>query len=295
MDSWHSYPSIFNLGHKALEPIVQTELLVEEKIDGSQFSFGRFNGELKVRSKGKEMFADAPETMFQQAVDAVAQLDLRDGWTYRGEYLSKPKHNSLCYSRVPEKHVILFDVNIDHESYLAYQEKSHEACRLGLECVPKLYEGIVTGDILNACLELDSVLGNTKIEGVVLKQYDVFGRDKKVLMGKYVSEAFKERHTKEWKGANPNSSDVIDELSKRLATEARWEKSIQHLRDSGEIDGDVRDIGKLLKAIGLDVHKEESEWIKEQLFKWAWPKIQRGLTRGFPDYYKKKIASDQLQ
>jgi hypothetical protein len=35
-----SYSSIFNLGHKAVADIFKTPVLCEEKVDGSQFSFG---------------------------------------------------------------------------------------------------------------------------------------------------------------------------------------------------------------------------------------------------------------
>lgn len=41
MDSFHSYPAVFNLGHKAIESLLTSgPVIVEEKIDGSQFSFG---------------------------------------------------------------------------------------------------------------------------------------------------------------------------------------------------------------------------------------------------------------
>src|SRR5712672_2755316 len=91
--SWHSYPSIYNLGHKAIQDLLTGPVLVEEKVDGSQFSFGIFevpvqggydprNGEqtginpgdlreLKVRSKGAVMHPDAPEKMFTEGVNAV--------------------------------------------------------------------------------------------------------------------------------------------------------------------------------------------------------------------------------
>jgi hypothetical protein len=82
-------------------------VLVEEKVDGSQFSFGRFGGELRVRSKGRQFDPDAADKLFASAVAHVAQLDLRDGYTYRGEVLSKPKHNVLAYGRVPAGNVII--------------------------------------------------------------------------------------------------------------------------------------------------------------------------------------------
>ncbi len=36
MNSWHSYPSIYNLGHREVAEILKSPVNVEEKIDGSQ-------------------------------------------------------------------------------------------------------------------------------------------------------------------------------------------------------------------------------------------------------------------
>jgi len=294
MNSWHSYPSIYNLGHAALEPIAGMPLQVEEKIDGSQFSFGRFGGELRVRSKGKEMIADAPEKMFAAGVEHVKTLDLRDGWTYRGEFLGKPKHNTLAYERIPTGHVIIFDINPAEESYLSYEEKQAEAARVGLECVPRLHTGVMTTNKLKELLDTQSVLGNVTIEGVVLKQYSLFGPDKKVLMAKFVSEAFKEKHSRSWKVENPGQSDIVDNIIAELRTDARFTKTVQHLRDDGVLTGELRDIPALMKELSTDTYREEETYIKELLFKWAWPKIQRGVQRGLPEWYKQHLAETQL-
>ena len=111
-DSWHSYPSIFALGHRALADLLLDPVIVEEKVDGSQFSFGLFERVavcdephetvLLCRSKGAQLNLVAPEKMFIRAVDVVKELPLHTGWTYRAEYLAKPKHNALAYDRVPE-------------------------------------------------------------------------------------------------------------------------------------------------------------------------------------------------
>src|SRR5687768_920213 len=90
----HSYPSIYQIGHKMISDIFKSEVIIEEKVDGSQFSFGVIDGELMCRSKGKQLIMDAPEKMFQKAVDYVRSIapDLPWGWTFRGEYLSTSKH-----------------------------------------------------------------------------------------------------------------------------------------------------------------------------------------------------------
>jgi hypothetical protein len=55
MSSWHSYPSIYNLGHRALTDLFSGGLvLVQEKVDGSQFSFGLIDGVVRFRSKGRK-------------------------------------------------------------------------------------------------------------------------------------------------------------------------------------------------------------------------------------------------
>ena len=160
--SWHSYPKIWSLGHNAVTELLWDEVIVEEKIDGSQFSFGKFGNEIKIRSKGKEMDAEFPEKMFQLGVDTVKRLfeQLHDGWTYRGEFLAKPKHNVLAYDRVPTNNIIIFDINTGEEQYLPYFQKKDECSRLNLECVPLLRTGkIEIPEVLHDLLTTTSVLG----------------------------------------------------------------------------------------------------------------------------------------
>ena len=299
MDSWHSYPSIYNMGHKAIEDLLKTPVIVEEKIDGSQFSFGLDTEGIRVRSKGAEMIPDAPEKMFQKAVDTVKELSpsLTPGWTYRGEFLRVPNHNTLIYSRVPKKHIIIFDINRGHEDYLTPEEKKVEAERLGLECVPVIFQGMVTTlDFFRGFLDTDSILGGSKIEGVVVKPlgYSLWGRDKKCLMGKFVSEAFKETHSLAWKESNPKSGDILERLGADYTTQARWTKAVQHLTEAGKLEGSVKDMGTLMKEIPEDIEKECSDEIKEKLFQWAWPHLRRSVVRGVPEWYKELLLKKQF-
>jgi hypothetical protein len=302
MDSWHSYPSIYALGHRYIADLLLDSVLVEEKIDGSQFSFGLFQGDeglyLRCRSKGAELNLIAPDSMFKRGVETVQSLagKLHLGWTYRAEYLMKPKHNALAYDRIPKDHIILFDINTGHEEYMPYEQKAGEAARLGLEVVPKMYEGTIE-DVqhFRSLLDTVSCLGGQKIEGVVIKNYQRFGLDKKVLLGKFVSEAFKEVHAREWKAANPTQGDILEQLIRSLKTDARWHKSVQHLRERGELEDSPRDIGKLMKEVPVDVEEEEMDFIKDKLFDWAWPHLRRGITGGLPEWYKEQLLLKQFQ
>lgn len=301
MISWHSYSSIYNMGHKAVADLLKGPVYVEEKVDGSQFSFGKEpTGEIRVRSKGCEMIVDAPEKMFSLAVETVKALapKLTPGWTYRGEYLRSPKHNALIYKRIPLSHIIIFDIETAECEFLSYAEKAAEAARLGLEVVPLLKEGIVGSlEEFRALLDTESILGGQKIEGVVVKPvgYGLFGVDKKVLMGKFVSEAFKEVHSKAWKQDNPTSGDLIANLAMEYTTQARWQKGLQHLQESGIIKGAPQDIGALMKEIPEDIKRECETEIKEKLFAFAWPHIARRVTHGLPQWYKELLLKKQFE
>src|SRR3990167_2787362 len=293
--SWHGYPKVFAFGHRALAELFFEEVIVEEKVDGSQFSFGRFGGELMVRSRGQVLNIDAPEKMFEVAVNAVSGLDLRDGWTYRGEYLQKPCHNTLAYDRVPINNIILFDINIGEEEYLDYDAKYAEAQRIGLEVVPLLYRGRVdSAEFLLSFLERTSILGGQKVEGVVAKNYRRFGLDKKALMGKFVSELFKEVHAGEWKKNNPSGKDFIGNIVLKFKTEARWHKAVQHLREAGSLTDSPKDIGALMKNVHRDIDEECGGEIKELLWKHAAPHIKMGVASGLAEWYKRELLKSQF-
>lgn len=295
----HGYSSIFALGHKAVENILSSSVIVEEKIDGSQFSFRRMDdGELGCRSKGQQIVADAPQKMFERAVNTAKSLMpvIHKDWIYRGECLDKPKHNTLSYGRVPKGNVIIYDIDVGLEDYMSYKEKEEECGRIGLECVPLLYEGKINDwETLKVFLDQESCLGGTKIEGFVIKNYSLFTQDKKAMMAKYVSEKFKEKHSAEWKNKNPKSGDILVKMVETYKTEARWNKSIQHLLEVGELENSPRDIGSLIKEIQKDIQKECEDEIRDELWKWAWSHISRGVIKGFPEYYKERLAKSSFE
>lgn len=289
----NSYPSVYAVGHAAIKNLFDGEVQIEEKVDGSQFSFCLRDGELECRSKNVQFTPDMANSMFAKAVETVLDLkpSLVDGYTYRCEFLQKPKHNTLAYDRVPNKNLILFDVNTGLEQYLSYEEKKAIADGLGLETVPLLYRGEVKNyDQFTGFLENVSILGGCKIEGVVIKNYSQFTKDKKAAMGKYVSESFKEIHSADWKDRNPGKKDVIEQIILQYRTPARWQKAVQHLKENGIYEGSPRDIGNLMKEVNADIEKECADEIKEILYKNFYKDIQRGITRGLPEWYKDELA-----
>lgn len=293
-----SYPKVFSIGHKAVKQLFEEPVLIEEKVDGSIFSFGvGLDGVLRCRSKKKEVSIEAPDKMFALAVQTAKELapDLHRGWTYRCEYLRKPKHNTLAYDRVPRKHLVLFDVDTGLEAYLNRDKKKLEAAFLGLEVVPWLFWGRVKSmDEVLALLNEQSFLGGQKVEGIVVKNYARFGPDGKALMGKYVSEEFKEVHRKSWKDRNPGGRDILQRLVNGLKTEARWNKAVQHLRDRGELLGSPHDIGPLIAEVKSDTMEEVADMMRDQLYEWARDTVARGVAAGLAEWYKKKLLEGQF-
>jgi hypothetical protein len=293
-----SYPKIYAIGHRVLKGLFGTEVTITEKVDGSQISFGVYNGVLEVKSKNHNLDTTAPEKLFANAVESLVTLKdkLTEGWTYRGEYLRSPKHNTLAYDRIPVDHIILFDIMISPENYLDWDEVHAEGVDIGLETVPILFRGLVDDpSTLLELLKRKSTLGGADIEGFVVKNYDRFNQfDGKPLMGKYVSEAFKEVHQGEWKKNNPSGGDFLQILGKKYCSQARWNKSIQMTRDEGLLLDDPKDIGGLLRSIQADIKEECEDEIKAALFKWAWGKVARSSIAGFPEFYKEKLLKQQF-
>lgn len=296
--SWHAYPKSLAVGHRYLQGIFLDEVTITEKVDGSQFSFGIFDGVIRCKSKNQLINLDHVDGMFGKAVETVREIAdmLTDGYTYRAEYLQKPKHNVLAYDRVPDRNLIIFDIARGHEDYLGYKEMEAESSYIGLECVPLIYCGkIVDAEAFFPFLDRDSILGGQKIEGVVAKNYDRFGKDGKILMAKYVSPKFKEVHNKEYKQANPSGLDMLGVLGVKYHSESRFAKAVQHLREEGLLVDEPKDIGILIEEVRRDILEECSTDIMNDLFKWAWKRLGKSVITGFPEWYKNLLLENALE
>jgi hypothetical protein len=286
-----SYPKPLNLGHRDLPRLEGETVVIQEKVDGSQISFGVRNGELFVCSRRRDIELDHPG-MFANAVAHLKFMvgGMREGWIYRGEYLQKLRHNVLGYARVPTRHIILFDIDTGSNAFLSPGDLEQEAQTLGLMSVPCYYWGVYpTKERLLAFLDHESILGGVKIEGIVIKSYGVSDRNGIPVMVKLVSEDFREAHT----GAAPKKKiqvDVVDDILTGYQLKARWRKAVQHLQEAGAIFGEPRDIGPLLRELQQDFETEEKEQIKELLYQHFRKQILKGVGAGLPTWYKQRLA-----
>jgi hypothetical protein len=293
----NSYPKVYNVGHRELIGFFDEPVTVEEKVDGSQFSFMlNEHGELEARSSGQQIVLDAPG-MFAAAIETIHRISpfLRPGYVYRSEYLSKPKHNTLCYGRVPVGHIVLFDIACGPENYLDRLAIRDAAGEAGLEIVPLLYAGkISSADEVRHLLDTESFLGGQKVEGLVFKRrHDpIYGPGAKPVIAKFVSEAFKERNMLVNK--KPTKAEIVDELSHQFATIGRWRKAVQHLREAGKLQQSPTDIGSLILEVQRDLDEECGAEIRDALYKHFFPRIKRTAIRGLPEWYKGELLDQQF-
>lgn len=287
-----AYTKVLALGHRFIQDILFGETICEEKVDGSQISFRMFGGALEIRSHSADVIQDYPG-MFKDAVASIQSIagNLMHGMIYRGEYLMKPKHNVLCYGRIPEKNVVIFDIEDDNGNPMSYETKKKEAERIGLECVPLLASNVTGKEQIISLLDTDSFLGNTKIEGVVIKNYGKLVEGSKYMVGKFVSEKFKENMGNKTK-LDKQQDDIVSAIVKALKTEARYNKAIQHLREAGTLLDAPQDIGNLLKEIHKDIDAEETEYIKDVLCKHYIKRIKGMVCAGFPEWYKERLLNN---
>lgn len=298
-----AFPKLLTIGNRLVNKLFEGEVEVTEKIDGSQFSFGKdMNGELQYRSKGAQLFwPDNCQDLFKPVVEWVNTIShkIPKGTVFHGETLKSKKHNALTYSRVPEGHFILFGVrSLVDQTVRGGEALYNWAEILGCEAVPILYHGQIRDiDQLHKLMDKESVLGGVNMEGVVVKRYENFliGGELLPLMGaKLVSEQFKEVHSKEAYGKKV-SKNAIDSLFDNYKTEARWRKAIQHLRENGQITDTPADIGILLKEIQIDTEQECAQEIKEALWQILRKDFLRNLTKGFPEWYKNDLLTRNIQ
>ena len=302
-----SFPKIFAVGTDYVSMLFDNEVEITEKIDGSQFGFGKVDGELFIRSKGAQIFPETAQKMFAKATDYVMSIAhlIPDNVVYYGEVLDNPKHNVLTYERVPNHNIIIFGVCDKGHFISEYDELKTYADKLDLETVPLLYKGMITNptmilDLLDkeSCLGSANIKGDHKIEGVVVKNYHqpflLGGQPIPIMMGKHVSEQFKEVHRENW-GSENTARGKFDLFKESFRTEARWDKAIQHLREKDELENSPRDIGKLLKEINVDIIEEEVDTIKTFLFNEFKGEILRTAVRGFPEYYKNKLLESAFE
>lgn len=289
----NAFPKIWALGSKYAQGIFDTQVEITEKLDGSQFGFSKPGAELIVRSKGAVIDLQDPAKLFLPAVDHVKTVEeiLHPHYAYYGEAICKNKHNTLAYNRTPKNFIALFAIyDLLHHEWLEYDAMLEEAGRIAVDCVPLLFSGDADGELVRRLIGQDSYLGGCKAEGVVVKAFkdiQIAGVMYPIHSAKYVTEEFKEKHSNnaEFRSGKSNTLEFFEQYN----TTARFTKMVQKLKESGEYQGEPKEIGRLMKMLSQDLEEECKEEVKDALWSMFRKEFLGAASKGFPEWYKRSL------
>jgi hypothetical protein len=297
------FPKIWAMGHRHTHGILNGPVEITEKVDGSQFSWGKVTeSNVFVRSKNHELPHDTTDKLFQPAVQHILKYThlMPAGVQFYGETLRAPKHNVLKYDRTPRNHIALFGVkDLSSGQFIDdYEQLENWAALFSIDVVPLIANAVFDIDQVLGLLERKSYLGGTKIEGIVIKNYDrsiVVNQEFvcPIQCAKYVSEEFKESMGQR-PSKNASRKLSVEELIKAQKSEARWRKAIQHLKEDGLFEADPRIIGALIKAVQEDWTEEDKQEFLEALWGYFKRDVMRILTLGLPEWFKELLARGEF-
>ena len=296
------YPKILNVGNPSLENLFKGPVVIEEKVDGSQFRVW-FDADGKIHYGSKAVDYDdehPPDRMF---VPAIAEAEKHfstlhenmAGFFFVFEFLATAQQNALTYARIPNDHLVLLEI-CQNGRWLIRSEKERWAEALGFEIVPVLVQGEINSvDELERLLERESFLGDVTVEGIVIKNYGQFHTFSYLagapVFAKYVRQEFRELNRQVW-GVGKSLEERVME---HFPLEPRWEKTVQHLRDAGKLGSGVKDIGLLMVAVEDDFESESKALVQELLWKEFSHGLRKMARRGFAEWYKKRLLQDSME
>jgi len=289
------YPKVphLTLEHEEMKP--EDIIVIQEKVDGSQF---RVWFEEDGIHFGSKVVNDTDDKMFHIAIESAKKIfegkEEEFKWhTFFFEYVKKPKHNTLVYDSVPKNNLVLWDVHNGKE-FLSLAGFKELECDLIPQLAVMNWKDLDMEKI-NSLLKSVSYLGGHVIEGIVVKRHfpmvlNKFSNCYEPIVMKYVREDFKEKNKLEWKD---KKKGPVAELVETYRNVNRFKKAIQHLDERGELTNSVKDIGNIMKEVANDIEAEEKEEIKEVLYKTYRKDILKGIVRPIPSWYKELLTKGE--
>jgi hypothetical protein len=310
------YTKVYHLGDPHISDLLHGPVDITEKVDGSQFRFGRKDGVMHYGSKGVDYDDAHPiENSFRAGTEYIATVAdvCPEGLVFFAEYMTKPKQNTIAYTRMVKNHVMLFGALnngqhnwIDKDAGYALapgewadpEQLGYWSEALDIDPPNVLFEGEgteLTEQRLRELLSTQSYLGGSTIEGIVIKRYNCESPDPfhplMLMAGKYVRKSFQEENTTNWR----NSKDVISQIGLRFRTDARFEKAVIHARDEGTLQNNMKDMVPLLQQLDKDIDEEIKPLVLEMLWN-RWERdIRQVIKSGLAEFYKTRLLNRQFE
>lgn len=207
MSEYKKYPKIHRLGKEETDGILDTNFIVQEKVDGANISIFWHDGEVRCGSRSRMLPNDGSESFngFIETVAANAKLkeflEKNQDLILYGEWLVK---HTITYPDEAYKKIYLFDI-FDKTNHLWFTQDSVKniADNLGLE-YPFIF---ATGKLTEEAIK--EFVGKSNIapagEGVVLKSVGWKNKFGDHVYAKVVHQKFKESNAIVFGGNNKHS------------------------------------------------------------------------------------------
>lgn len=279
----------FNAMTEWLEIQCPGRLIVQEKIDGSNFTIWRHPETLDIFffNKGKHLAVDKQKNnTFVRTCDILKKRPemFRPGYIYHGESMRTARANHIMYRRIPKFHWICYEIMIPLDSTGKYrcatpEELSDIIAGTGIEQAHIYYDSEKANgslqELVQSFIDIDklySCLGNYA-EGFVVKVLTRMKGDKiSPYRRKYVSSHMRERKVVEGMISPDCTLEAIGDI---FNVPARHRKALQHLEERGE---EVT-YKALVAEADSDLEKEYTKEISEILMQRYWPIIKKAARK----------------
>ncbi len=274
----YEWPKINNLGEGSTSVLFDEQVVIEEKIDGSNISvMFDYNFGIKANSRRGVIDIDNPPASCRNGIAHLINVShmLSPNVTYFFECRDSIESHHTPYKRIPLNGLVLLDI-IDFADWYTVGEKQLIARALNCDepYITKLEPPWSLNELADI-IEKDSMLGNN-MEGVVVKTIDKSER----IMAKLVRDEYREYFI-------PNVYECDNTSS--IVAEIRFEKIVQKMLDAYELKNDRSDIGKIITAVWKDICDEESEKLSE-LTKDQIKLVRNNINNHVTIWYKAKLA-----
>lgn len=262
--TFHKYKKIYRLGYEDVKDIFlnsEDKIIIQEKIDGSNFRFMIKDGYIIFGSRTQELTEDKEhkyQKNFQRCIEfirdtlnGIGDLSKFNNCIFYGENCIK---HSLTYDWDKIPPFLGFDIyNLELDEYVDFEQIKEVFEMLHLPIVPIIKEITAKEAIMEKIDDSyvpQSVYAPRQAEGVVFKNYE------RQLFAKYVTDQFKEKNKETFGGGKKLANDDSERFVAEYCTNSRIDKSIFKLIDEGN-KLEMQLMAKLPRMVWNDIWEEE--------------------------------------
>lgn len=304
--TFHKYPSLVSI-HKYNQILEEPEIVITEKIHGTNARFGYVDGKFRVGSRNNELDVDGPDLQhfafvgFLKSHGYIGRIEsLPDdtkskGIIVFGEYFGGGIQREIKY--YDDKNFRIFDIMVGGElkDYDWVRDFANILC---IPVVPELYRGKPDIAVINDLRSGPTMCGTGMREGIVIRppmpkkvNIDKGYATAEYLILKYRSPEFEETTSAKKSQELDKNAQLYKHYAQAFAREyttgPRLRHVIDQLREQGIQCEDMTSMGEVLKAMHKDISKEGYTDLP--------PQVEWGLAAKYITHETKNLYREYLE